>query len=516
MLQKLPIGLQTFDKIRAEDYLYVDKTQYLYDLITLTGGYYFLSRPRRFGKSLTLSTLKAIFNGAKELFDGLWIQKHYDWEKSYPVVHLQMAKLDYQALGLDAALQRALHEAAAQYAIELTAPTLKTLFAELLEKLAATQGQVVLLVDEYDKPLIDYLDDIEQAKTNQQILKNFYSVIKDSDPYLRFLLITGVSKFSKVSIFSDLNNLLDISRHPRFATMLGYTQAELEHYFAERIEPLAQQKNLERDTLLEKIRHYYNGYRWDVDQPSLYNPYSILSFMETGRFHNFWFETGTPTFLIRLMRRDGLYDLSQLEVNGHSFISYDIEHLQAIPILFQTGYLTIKSEDEYGLYRLDYPNAEVKESLLQYLISDLRFENNAALNTPLVVHLHKAFQANDLERVITIIKSIFKKIPSHIFIKEAEAYYHSLIYLVFFYLGQYSEAEVNDSTGRIDCVVKTSTHIYIIEFKLGQSADAALKQIRDKNYAGAYLADPREKVLIGINFSSQEKTVDDWRFESLQ
>lgn len=514
MLKKLPIGIQTFAEIISDDYLYIDKTEWLHQLIT-GGKYYFLSRPRRFGKSLTLSTLKAIFTGKQELFKGLWIEHRHDWSKTHPIIHLQIAKLDYQAMGLDAALQRALYQVAEQYTLAIQAPTLKTLFAELLEKLAKTHGKVAILIDEYDKPLIDYLDDIEQAKTNQTILKNFYSVIKDSDPYIEFLLITGVSKFSKVSVFSDLNNLLDISQHQRFATLLGYTQTELEHYFSERIDRLAAQHQLSRAALLEKIRHYYNGYRWDVDQPSVYNPYSILSFMEIGRFGNFWFETGTPTFLIKLLRREQLYDFSQMEVSGHSFITYDIEHLQAIPILFQTGYLTIKSQDEYGLYRLDYPNAEVKESMLQYLISDLRFENNTALNTPLVVHLHKAFRSNDLEQVITLIKTIFKKIPFHIFIKEAEAYYHSLIYLVFFYLGQYTEAEVNDSTGRIDCIVKTPTHLYIIEFKLDQSAKVALQQIKDKDYAGAYRADPRQIVLVGINFSSKEKTVDDWLAEAL-
>ncbi len=511
MLKKLPIGIQTFEKIRTEDYLYVDKTESLHHLISDSGGYYFLARPRRFGKSLTLSTLKAIYSGQQALFSGLWIENNHDWNKIHPIIHLQISKLDYQELGLDAALQRALQQVATEYEVNVSAPTLKTLFAELLEQLAKQYDKVVLLIDEYDKPLIDYLDNIEQAKANQQTLKKFYSVIKDSDPYLEFMLITGVSKFSKVSIFSDLNNLYDLTLDDSAATLTGYTQVELECYFEPYMPTAEKRLKLSRTELLAKLQHWYNGYSWDTEN-YVYNPFSILNFFQAKRFRNFWFETGTPTFLIKLIRRDWLYKLDKLEISERAFSSYDIEHLQTIPILFQTGYLTLKSCDEHGLYQLDYPNAEVKEALLEYMISDLRQEQTA-LNTPLVVHLHKAFQANDLEQVIQIIKSIFKTIPSHIFIQKAEAYYHSLIYLVFFYLGQYSESEVNTSNGRLDCVVKTSSHIYIIEFKLDKSAQVALEQIKQRGYADKYRLDERSKILLGINFSSREKTVDDWLSE---
>lgn len=511
MLKKLPVGIQTFEEIINDGYLYIDKTQGLHELIT-TGKYYFLSRPRRFGKSLTLSTLKAIFTGQKALFAGLWIEKRRDWGKTNPVIHLQTSKLDYQTLGLDAALQRALHQIAGQYGMNITAPSLKTLFAELLEKLAQQQGKVVLLIDEYDKPLIDYVDNIEQAKANQQTLKNFYSVIKDSDPYLQFLLITGVSKFSKVSVFSDLNNLYDISRDHRFAGLVGYTQDELEHYFSPYLPAVGQRLKMDRASLLVQLKDWYNGYSWDAET-FVYNPFSILSFFQAQSFENFWFETGTPTFLIRLLREQQLFNLDNQQASSLVFSSYDIERLQILPILFQTGYLTIKAKDEFDLYQLSYPNREVRNSMLMYLIGDIRHDDPTA-TTPLVVHLHKAFQSNDLEQVVSIIKTIFKKIPSHIFIKEAESYYHSLIYLVFFYLGQYTQAEVNDSTGRIDCVVQTRTHIYIIEFKLDKSAEIALQQVRDKDYAGAYRTDPRQKVLVGINFSSKHKTVDGWLLEN--
>ncbi|QQZ29858.1 ATP-binding protein [Thiothrix subterranea] len=509
MLQKLPVGIQTFEEIIGKDYLYIDKTEAIHRLIA-SGKYYFLSRPRRFGKSLTLSTLNAIFSGKRDLFKGLWIENQWDWDNKHPVVHLSFSSIGYREIGLEQAIRQELNKIGAIGGITFPQQaSIALMFRQLLEQLARQHGKkVVLLIDEYDKPLIDYLDDIPQARTNQQVMKTFYSVIKDSDPYLEFLLITGVSKFSKVSVFSDLNNLYDLTLDHKAATLVGYTQAELEHYFAPYFPAAEQRLKLSRAELLEKLRRWYNGYSWD-NENFVYNPYSILSFFSANAFRNFWFESGTPTFLIKLMRRDWLYQFDNLELSERAFSSYDIEYLETLPILFQTGYLTIKGIDEHNLYRLDYPNAEVKEALLEYMISNLRHEQTA-LGTPLVVHLHKAFQANDLEQVIDIIKSIFKKIPSQIFIKEAEAYYHSLIYLVFFYLGQYTEAEVNDSTGRIDCVVKTPTHIYIIEFKLNKNAKTALKQIKDKDYAGAYRTDPRPKVLLGINFSSKAKTVDDW------
>ena len=507
MLKKLPIGIQTLPEILNRDYLYIDKTEYIHHLLN-TGKYFFLSRPRRFGKSLTLSTIKEIYSGNRVLFEGLWISDQWDWNKVHPVIHLSISKVDYQGKGLEEALLKSLLTIASDYGLVLSEMTLKDTFAGLLEQLSRQSGNVVLLIDEYDKPLIDYLDDPAQAQTNQTILKTFYSIIKDSDPYIEFMLITGVSKFSKVSIFSDLNNLYDLTLDFRFAALTGYTQHELEHYFAPYMPSFEQRWSLSREQLLNKLRNHYNGYSWDA-QTKVYNPFSVLSSFAAQDFRNFWFETGTPTFLLKLLRRDWLYKLDQLRVNEQAFSSYDIGHLEAIPILFQTGYLTIKARDVHGIYELGYPNAEVKESLLEYLISGLRQEQTA-LSAPVVVQLSEAFNGNDVEAVIDIIKSIFKKIPSHIFIKEAEAYYHSLIYLVFSYLGQYTEAEVNDSSGRIDCVVKTANHIYIIEFKLDQTAQVALKQIQTKGYADSYLSDPRQKILLGINFSSQSKTVDDW------
>ncbi len=511
MLQRLPVGIQSFSELRNGNYLYVDKTRQIYDLLW-RGKYFFLSRPRRFGKSLLLSTIKEIYQGNRTLFDHLWITDHWDWNKTSPVIHLSFARMGYRELGLETAIHQHQQTLAAEYDIRLSAHTgISGQFAELLEQLAKRQGKVVVLIDEYDKPLIDYLDDIPLAKANQQVMKTFYSVVKDSDPYIEFLLITGVSKFSRVSLFSDLNNLYDLSIDRKSAALLGYTQTELEDYFTPYLPDVEQLLDLTRQELLTKVRHWYNGYTWDL-RTSVYNPYSILSFFQAQDFRNFWFETGTPTFLPKLMRRNKIYRLDNLEVTEATLGNYDLERLQLTPVMFQTGYLTLKQRDEYGLYSLDYPNQEVRASMSLYLMAEWAHEEPAH-TTPMVVKLHKAFLANDIPAVITIIKNVFKKIPYQIFLQDREAYCHSLIYLTFFYLGQFAEAEVNESNGRVDCVVKTPTHIYIVEFKLDQTAAAAMAQIKNRDYAGAFHADPRPKVLLGINFSSKLKSVDDWVVE---
>ena len=508
---KLPIGIQDFADLRNEGYVYIDKTALIHDLLT-TGKYYFLSRPRRFGKSLTLSVIKNLYNGRRDLFQGLWIESRWNWGKQHPVLNFSFSKIDYQGSGLDEALKQMLRQAALEYAITLESDSIKTLFTELLDKLYQAKGKIVLLLDEYDKPLIDYLDNTEKIKLHQQTLKAFYSILKDSSPQIEFLLITGVSKFSQVSIFSDLNHLKDVTLHPRYVALTGYTQSEVEYYFAERIHTLAERAKQTDNVQKARIREWYNGYSWG-ENITLYNPFSLMSYLDTGQFNNYWFSTGTPTFLVKLMRKKWVYDISSVEVDELAFAAYDIETLQIYPLLFQTGYLTIKAHTELNLYRLDYPNREVKEAMLRYLIAEIQHSESAS-GKPTIFQLRQAFDENNMESMIQIINSIFKNIPYHIFIAEAESYYHSLIYLVFFYLGQYAESEINTSNGRLDCVVKTKTHIYIIEFKLNKSAETAIQQIKAKGYADKYHTDAREKVLLGINFSSTEKGIQNWLLET--
>ncbi len=362
-MKKLPIGIQDFRKLREGGFLYIDKTESIYQL-SAHSGYYFLSRPRRFGKSLLVSTMRELFLGSKELFEGLWIEDKWDWERRHPVLHIPFSSLGYKSLGLERALQELLDEVIETYDLEVNEEALEKKFREVLESLSKKENEVVLLIDEYDKPIIDYLGNkIEQAKTNQQILKNFYSVIKDSDPHLRLVFITGVSKFSKVSIFSDLNNLEDLTLSDYLtAGMMGYTQEELEYYFKDYIPPTAEALNFSEEELLLKVKEWYNGYSWD-GKNFVYNPFSILNFFKKRAFHNFWFHTATPSFLIKLLKEKPYYQFDNLEVGEAAFESFELDNIDVVALLFQTGYLTIKSVDEFHIYTLGYPNREVRQSM---------------------------------------------------------------------------------------------------------------------------------------------------------
>ncbi|MCB0846921.1 MAG: ATP-binding protein [Bacteroidetes bacterium] len=509
-MKKFPIGIQSFREIITKNFLYIDKTRDIFALLE-SGKFFFLARPRRFGKSLLLSTIREIFTGNKELFQGLWIENQWNWQKKHPVIHIGFSSIGYKELGLAKAIEIRLNEIASEHGIVLQKEGISQQFEELIKSLSA-QNQTVLLIDEYDKPIIDFLGkDLEKAKEHQQILKTFYSVIKDSDPYIRFLLITGVSKFSKVSIFSELNNLFDITLNRKYVNLLGITEAEISHDLAEYLPEIAKRQNLSIDQLREKIRTWYNGYSWDGEN-FVYNPFSLLVFLDEQDFRNYWFETGTPTFLLDLMREENFYQVEQLSVDSLAFSSYDIERLRIIPILFQTGYLTIKAKAELGQFILDYPNKEVRDAMYGYLLGDLRKEE-PSLSSTFIIRLRKAFYANDLPLIIDLLKSLFAKIPYDIFIANQEAYYHSLLYITFQFLGSYAAAEVNTHRGRIDVTLETPTDVYIIEFKLDDTAEAALKQIKQNAYYEKFLDREKQIRLLGIVFSSKEKSISDWKLE---
>lgn len=298
------------------------------------------------------------------MFSGLWIESQWDWSKVHPVIHLSFSSIGYRSLGLEAAIAAELQTLAQKHGLSLKQNGIDRQFEELIQALAQRDGKVLLLIDEYNKPLIDYLDELASAHANQRVMKTFYSVLKDCDPYLEFLMITGVSKFSKISIFSDLNHLKDLTLDRHCATLTGYTQAELEHYFEPYMLEVEDYLNLSRTALLEQVREWYNGYSWD-GRTHVYNPFSILNFFSAGDFRNFWFETGTPTFLPKLMKAQNMLDVDQVELDEMGFSVYDIEKLQVLPVLFQTGYLTIQAKLEYGLYRLGYPNREVRAAMLR-------------------------------------------------------------------------------------------------------------------------------------------------------
>ncbi len=510
-MKNLPIGIQNFEKLREDDQLYVDKTQTLFKLIR-SGSYYFLSRPRRFGKSLLVSTLAALFAGKKELFQGLWIEEQYDWEQKFPIVQLSFSNLGVKEIGLVAAIRRELDRIAASHGISLTHESIALSFQELLRQLSK-ENKVVLLIDEYDKPIIDYIDDLPQVDANRQTLRNFYSIIKDADKYLQFVLITGVSKFSRVSIFSDLNNLNDITLDPNYGTLLGYTQEELEFYFADRIDGLVSQQGITKEALLTDIREWYNGYSW-LGRERVYNPFSILNFFSKGVFQNFWFSTGTPTFLIKILREGWHYSLDELDVGSTQLDFFDIEEPDYRSLLFQTGYLTIKEQPTYNIYSLGYPNKEVKDSMLQYLIGAFSFRDRGDA-APTVLKMKKALDKADIDLFVSILNSLFASIPEKIFRQRNEAAYHAIVYTTLSLLGYYIEAEVASGEGYVDAVVKTSDRIYVMEFKVGKTAEVAIAQIREKGYAEKYHHDGREVHLLGINFGKENKGVQDWLEEKL-
>ncbi|MGB0523125.1 MAG: AAA family ATPase [Flammeovirgaceae bacterium] len=510
-MQKLPIGIQSFRSLREGEFLYIDKTQAIYQLVN-AGKYYFLSRPRRFGKSLTINTLAELFRGSKELFHGLWIEDKWDWNQKNPVIHIGFSSLGYKTIGLKEAITQRLFEEAQRYHLTLTKTGIDNLLRELIQKLHAQQGKVVILIDEYDKPIIDYLEEIEHAKQNRDILKTFYSVLKDADEQLRFVFLTGVSKFSKTSIFSELNNLDDLSMHPSYVNLLGYTPEELLHYFSDYIEHLAP-KFKGKAAFLSKIKEWYNGYSWDGIH-HVYNPFSILNFFGKGVFRNYWFESGTPTFLVKLLNRNQTYKLDHIQVGQAAFSSFELDRIDPIALLFQTGYITIQSVDEYDIYTLSYPNKEVRDSLLQYLLAEYTHEYPSTLPTTALM-MKKALEQENLNSFIESLNSLFASIPYQLFINQKEAYYHSITYLALSLMGIYIQVEPSVSRGRPDAVVFTSSLTYLIEFKLDASAKMAIEQIKSKGYGDAVKRSEKKLALLGINFNSSEKKIDDWIVEYL-
>ncbi len=510
-MKNLPISIQTFSDLIKQDYLYVDKTKEIYNLFARGGKYYFLSRPRRFGKSLLISTLKEIFSGNKELFKGLWIYDKIQWQ-SFPVIHIDFTQISFQTpQTLEKELNLKLEKIAKTYHIKLDRQRdFKGKFADLIEKLSEKE-RVVILIDEYDKPIIEFIETAETkiALENRKVLKKFYSVLKSADEYTRFVFITGVSKFSRMSIFSDLNNLNDITIDDNFSALLGITHDELLTHFADHIDRLCKKMNMPKNDFLGHVKQWYNGYSWDGCH-FLYNPFSIINFFSKNRFGNYWFATGTPTFLINHIRnrKQDIAALEKQEVDESIFESYDIENLEVVSMLFQTGYLTIKEIKLVGLksqYVLSYPNQEVKESLLKHFLADYTTEETGIVGSK-ILDLVKTITTDDLENFFTIIKSLFASIPSPLFIRDREAYYHTIIYLVLELLGVNIQVEVHTNKGRIDTLIETANLIYIMEFKMGTSAEA-LAQIEARKYHEKYLSAGKSIRLIGVGFDEKDKNI---------
>ena len=510
--RRLPIGIQNFREVREEDCYYVDKTAYIRRLLD-EGKHYFLSRPRRFGKSLFLDTCKELFEGNEPLFKGLDIHDKWDWSVHYPVLPLSFGKGNFNTPGyVETNLMAQLDAVERQTGVSSDYATGPERFAHQLEELHGRYGQrVAVLIDEYDKPILDALEEPEIARANRDYLRGLYSTIKDSDAHIRFSFITGVSKFSKVSLFSGLNNLIDITLDPDYSSICGYTDSDLDTVFAPEL------SDLDRD----EIRDWYNGYCW-LGEEKVYNPFDILLLFDKRKFRAWWFETGTPTFLVETLfqRRIGSLFLENMIGTEDLLSKFDVDDIATEALLFQTGYLTITDEENLGgepLYQLGYPNREVRQSLnrslLRYLVRD---STGQMANS---VRLYRLLEANDFTGLETLFQAFFAGIPYDWYtnndIANYEGYYASVFYSYFAALGLDITVEDSSSHGRLDMAVRFNDNVYLFEFKVVEMAGegAAMAQLKDKRYADKYRGLGQPIYLIAVEFSKKSRNLTAFEVE---
>ena len=533
--RKIPIGVQSFEVMRNDKFLYVDKTPFLFKLAH-SNRVYFLSRPRRFGKSLFLSTLKNYFLGQKELFKGLYLEKaeekRAEIEKTeawieYPVLYMDFNVGRYDLDGaLAESLDYFLKKQEKIYGLKNEGDSFGKRFQSLIETAYNKTGrQVVILVDEYDKPLLQTMgvnEDLNEEYRNT--LKAFYSVIKTCDQYIRFAFLTGVTKFSKVSIFSDLNNLQDISMLNDYAEICGLTQAEIEKTFKPEIERLAKNTKNSYDKMLEELKKRYDGYKFSILGESVYNPFSILNTFNSGELKNYWFATGTPTFLVNYLK-DAYYNIPDLdgkvELDESMLNEYRADAKAPIPILFQSGYLTIKEYiEEVNMYRLGFPNDEVRYGFLKNLFpsySSLRPDETGVSIWKFVEDIRAGNVDSFMERMQAIIAGVpYDNLPKDK-LKLREQNYQTAVYLIFKLMGQFIETEIHCAKGRADCIVHTKDSIYIFEFKLMSAGtpEDAIAQIKEKGYAAQFKAEGKKIILIGSSFDEEERTIGEWKMEEV-
>ena len=510
-----PIGIQTFKDLRTDDFAYVDKTALVYRLVS-RGKCYFLSRPRRFGKSLLLSTLKTYFQGKKEEFEGLAISKLEKEWKQYPVLHLDLSAEQYNTKeALISRLNTHLERWEKQYCCEnYSSLTTAARFERVITEAAARspQKKVVILIDEYDKPLLEAIGKPELQEEYRQILKAFYSNIKSCDEYIRFAVLTGVTKFSHLSIFSGLNNLRDISLDPQYAAICGFTQQELETTFSESIDEFADAMKVSRTEMLELLRKNYDGYHFSSDlSVSVYNPFSILNAFAANTLNAFWFATGTPNFLVEVIKHCD-YPLDRLVTEPKT--AQDLDAIDAmfsdpIPLFFQSGYLTIKDYNpEFRVYRLGFPNAEVEHGFARFM--NIYYHGGNSNGTSTLVNLVEAVRGGDAERFLSLLQAFYAD-GDYQLVGKLEVYFQNSLMVLFRLMGFYVQVERHTSKGRMDVTIQTKDYVYILELKVDKSADEALQQIEDKQYAAPFAADTRKLFKIGVCFSSEERGIKDWK-----
>ncbi|WP_194847210.1 ATP-binding protein [Candidatus Neptunochlamydia vexilliferae] len=510
-MKKLPIGIQTIDKIITNGYVYVDKTEHALKLIR-GGAYYFLARPRRFGKSLFLNTLKEIFLGNKELFKDCAIySSDYSWEK-HPVIYFDFTKIpSHTPEQLEASLKRTLKKASKLYNKNVDIPSVEEGLDNLVEELTK-DNKVIVLIDEYDKPLIDRLSSPEIAKANREILKSFFGTLKGLDEHLKFVFVTGVSKFSQVSLFSGFNNLEDITVDPISSTIMGYTEEEIRKSFADHLDHLA--KGSSQESLINEMRRWYNGYRFSREGAPVYNPHSTLKFLKTGHTQSYWYSTVTPSFLIEQIKERPLssLDLSQSEAKETELLNInDIQKIDLQALMWQTGYLTLRNYDpQTSLYELDFPNQEVREAFFDSLLSDFAEIKPSKVITA-AAECKQELENIDLDAFFERINHYFASVPYTLFENAREGFYHAVFLSLLEGMGIKTYSEQKTNIGRIDLVVEMPLIIYIFEFKKDQSADAALEQIKNTKYGEKYTQSGKKLIHVGVNFSSKSRNISEWK-----
>ena len=506
---KYPIGIQNFSEIRTKDFVYVDKTSLMYRLVT-EGKYYFLSRPRRFGKSLLLSTFDSYFEGRKELFDGLAISElEKDWQ-SYPILHLDLNTREYKdGQSLKDELNKHLEKWEALYGDRYKDRSVEERFYQVIELAYKKTGrQVVILVDEYDKPLLQTIGDDVLQSEYRSTLKAFYGALKSCDKYIRFAFLTGVTKFGKVSVFSDLNNLKDISFDRRYIEICGITEKELHDNFDQRVGELGAANGLSKDECYSRLKEDFDGYHFEYDTVGLYNPFSVLNTLDSCQFRDYWFETGTPSFLVQQLQKTDypLARMTEEELTADTLNSIDIMDETPLPLLYQSGYLTITSYDkEFKTYLLGFPNREVREGFIRYLVPF--YTPKTSQKAPFQIgNFIKEVRTGDAEGFMHRLESLFAGGDYQI-MGNKEIYFQNVIYVLFQLMGLYVGVERHTANGRMDIVMQTSDFVYIFELKIDQTADAALRQIEEKQYASGFSADSRHIYKIGVNFSTEKRTI---------
>lgn len=509
-----PIGIQNFEKIRTEDFLYVDKTAEIYKLAK-EGRYYFLSRPRRFGKSLLVSTMEAYFSGRKELFSGLAIEKlEAEW-KQHPVLHLDLSGVSYTD---ESVLERVLSDKLAKwetlYGAVNTSDILGLRFKEVIEAAYNKTGnQVAILIDEYDKPIIDNLGNEPTLSHLRSTLQGFYSVMKSMDARIRFGFLTGVTKIGKMSVFSGLNNLNDISMIPDYVDICGVSETELHEYFDESISELSSANAMSKEECYVKLKSMYDGYHFCEDSIGIYNPFSLLNTFQNKKFREYWFETGTPGFLVEVMRKTS-FDVTTLEnqtVDSTLMSNADAIFENPVPYLFQSGYLTITGyNDMFRLYQLGFPNQEVKNGFLNCLLKYYVPMSPDMSGTTLIYQLWHSITEGNPKSFMQILSSLFAN-TSYQIQGETEKDFQYAMYIISALLGEYVQVERTTSNGRIDLIIQTKEFIYIFELKVNADADVALRQIDEKGYARPFEGDSRKLFKIGVNFSTATRRIEDWK-----